>query len=125
MVPVIARQNSRFASSSLALPQDFGSIVVSASSDSQGTFSSFSPDEEKVVIPIRTLVDCNGGQHHQVAYPITKQESGRSCTKRIACKNCASFGIRKLVLHYCITCGLCFLEHVSEVKSNRSRRSAV
>ena len=136
MAPIIARQNSRFAPSSLTLPQDFGSIVVSAS-DTRESFSSFSPDEEKVVIPVRTLVDCNGGQHHQVAYPITKQESGRSCTKRRACKNCASFGIRKLVRHYCITCGLsfafcceedndCFLEHVSDVKLNRpSRRSAV
>ena len=98
--------------------------------------SSMSPDDPKLLIPIRTLVDCNGQQHHQVSFPVSQQPNGRKCTKKRNCKTCQEYGIRKAVRFYCFPCGLsaafccdedndCFLGHVSQVKSNRSRRSAV
>jgi hypothetical protein len=131
----IAQPVGRFASSFSELRAPLQEIPVDESLNS-ATVSSMSPDEPKILIPIRTLVDCNGQSHHQVSYPVSQQPNGRKCTKKRNCKNCQQYGIRQAVRFYCFTCGLssaycceedndCFLKHVSNVKSNRSRRSTV
>jgi hypothetical protein len=120
---------SRFSPS-----QDDPSIVVTGSRSTN--LSSLSDQEDKVVIPIRTLVDVNGEQHHQVAFPMGQQANGKRCTKTRACKLCLSQGKRRLVRHYCFTCGLssafccppqdrdCFQEHVSKISlAPRERRN--
>ena len=128
----------RFAPS-LSLPtlQETESHNVSFDSLNSSSVSSLSPEDPKLLIPIRTLVDCNGQQHHQVSFPVSQQPNGRKCRKKRNCKACQEFGIRRAVRHYCFTCGLssafccdeendCFLDHVSKIKLVRpSRRSAV
>lgn len=127
----------RFAPS-LSLPtlQETESHNVSFDSLNSSSVSSLSPEDPKLLIPIRTLVDCNGQQHHQVSFPVSQQPNGRKCTKKRNCETCQEYGIRKAVRFYCFPCGLsaafccdedndCFLGHVSQIKSNRSRRSAV
>jgi len=114
--------------------QEIESRVVSMDETfHSASVSSISPDDPKLLIPIRTLVDCNGQQHHQVSFPVSQQPNGRKCTKKRNCKACQDFGIRRAVRYYCFTCGLssafccdedndCFLDHVSKIKLVRPSR---
>ena len=71
---------------------------------------SFIPDDEQntIIIPLCSIADVNGKEHHLVACPLKTQSNGKKCTKTRACKECHSKGIRRLVWHYCYSCGLSF-----------------
>lgn len=136
---ILARQLIDFASS---IPKQ-AMFAPSVSSDSQlfspntiqladiTNVSSLTDQENAVVvIPERTLIDVNGVKHHQVAFPLVKQTSGKKCTKTRACKVCKSDGKRHLVRYYCHTCGLsasycvdserdCFRKHVSIITRSK------
>jgi len=90
----------RFAPSLCELSYPFQEIEsrnnISFDSLNSSSVSSISPDDPKLLIPIRTLVDCNGQQHHQVSFPVSQQPNGRKCTKKRNCKTCQEYGIAKL-----------------------------
>ena len=101
------RPSQRFSSlnSPLFSPSAADTIMISNTSE----ISSISDDKEnRIIIPIRTIADINGKEHHLVAYPLKTQSNGKKCTKTRACKECHSKGIRRLVRHHCYTCGLSF-----------------
>ena len=82
-----------------------------------------------VLIPIRSLADCQGVVHHQVKLPMQVGKNGKRYTKQRPCKQCKGRGDQQDTTFYCFTCGLsasfccptekttrdCFKEHVDEI----------
>jgi hypothetical protein len=137
---MFSEENNLFAiPSSLSLPQ--GTQVTSTEASTSinlSTLSELTGAQERVLIPVRTLVDTNGQQHHQVQYPVVESKSGKKHTKTRACKNCIGKNEikRHLTRFYCFTCGEsasyccpsgkpgerdCFLEHVRKIARKRKR----
>jgi hypothetical protein len=49
---------------------------------------SFIPDDEQntIIIPLCSIADVNGKDHHLVACPLKTQSNGKKCTKTRVCK---------------------------------------
>jgi hypothetical protein len=87
------RPTQRFFSSSISQlfsPNGQDSIMLSNATE----ISSISDAKENtIIIPLRTVADVNGKEHHLVAYPLKTQSNGKKCTKTRACQECHSKSI--------------------------------
>jgi hypothetical protein len=59
-----------------------------------------------ILIPIRSLADCQGVMHHQVKLPMHMGKNGKKYNQQQPCKQCKGKGIRRDTTFYCYTCGL-------------------
>jgi hypothetical protein len=78
------------SNSQMFSPKAQDSIMLSNTTE----ISSISDDKERIIIPLCTIADVNGKEHHLVAYPQITQSNGKKCTKTRACKECHSKGVR-------------------------------